>query len=120
MARLLRGQKALVSDVTFSPDGRWLATAGPTTVGVWDTTTGRRIEAGTPVLFLRGHVQRVRSVAFAPDSRRLASVSDDGTVRTYLCELCGAAGELMRFAKRRLDRLGSNLAREERRRYVGG
>ena len=70
--RALRGHASAVSDVVFSPDGRWVATAGPTTVGMWKTETGRRIDTGTPVLFLRGHGPRVRSVAFFPDSRRVS------------------------------------------------
>jgi WD40 repeat protein len=118
--RALRGHTAIVGDVVFSPDRRWLATAGPTTVGIWEVRTARRIEKGTPVFLLRGHGPRVRSVAFFPDSRRVASIGDDGTVRTYLCELCGTTGELVRQARRRLDRLGANLTPAERRRYLGG
>ena len=118
--RALRGHASVVSDVVFSPDGRWIATAGPTTVGMWKTETGRRIDKGTPVLFLRGHGPRVRSVAFFPDSRRVASIGDDGTVRTYLCELCGTAPQLAVRARRLLDRLGSNLTADERKSYIGG
>ena len=118
--RALRGHTAVVSDVTFSPDGRWIATAGPTAVGMWKTETGRRIDKNTPVLYLRGHGPRVRSVAFFPDSRRIASIGDDGTVRTYLCELCGTAPQLAVRARRLLDRLGSNLTKDERDFYVGG
>jgi WD40 repeat protein len=117
--RLLRGHAAVVSDAVFSPDGRWIATAGPTTIGVWETVTGRRIDAGTPVLYVRGHGPRVRSVAFASDSRRIVSTSDDGTVRTYRCELCGTTDELVQVARRGLDQLGSNLTPAERRRYLG-
>ncbi len=109
-----------MSDVAFSADGRWIATAGPTTVGMWKTKTARRIDKNTPVLFLRGHGPRVRSVAFFPDSRRVASIGDDGTVRTYLCELCGTAPQLAVRARRLLDRLGSNLTADERKRYIGG
>jgi WD40 repeat protein len=118
--RRLRGHTAVVSDVVFSPDGRWIATAGPTTVGMWKTKTVRRIDKSTPVLFLRGHGPRVRSVAFFPDSRRVASIGDDGTVRTYLCELCGTAPQLAVRARRLLDRLGSNLTSDERKKYIGG
>ena len=119
-AVLCAGTPSVVSDVVFSPDGRWIATAGPTTVGMWKTATGRRIDKGTPVLFLRGHGPRVRSVAFFSDSRRVASIGDDGTVRTYLCELCGTAPQLAVRARRLLDRLGSNLTPAERKRYIGG
>ena len=120
MQRLLRGHSAVVSEAVFSSDGRWIATAGPTTIGLWETETGRRIDAGTPVLFVRGHGPRVRSVAFAPGSWRLASVGDDMTVRTYLCELCGTADQLARLARRRLSQLGTNLNPAERSKYLGG
>jgi WD40 repeat protein len=118
--RLLRGHTAIVGDVAISPDGRWIATAGPTTVGVWETETGRRIDAGAPFLFVRGHGPRVRSVAFAPDSRRIVSVGDDGTLRSYLCELCGTAEQLITLAQKRLGRLARFLTPEERRKYLGG
>jgi WD40 repeat protein len=118
--RVLRGHTSIVGDVAFSPDGQWIVTAGPTTVGVWEARKARRIEKGTPVLFLRGHGPRVRSVAFFPDSRRIASIGDDGTVRTYLCEVCGTAAALLRRAQRRLDALGANLTPAEQKKYLGG
>ena len=118
--RALGGHSAVVSDVAFSADSRWIATAGPTTVGLWETREPRRIEKSTPVLFLRGHGPRVRSVAFVPGTRRVVSTGDDGTVRTYLCELCGATGQLISLTQRRLARLGANLTPAERKRYVGG
>jgi WD40 repeat protein len=120
LQRILRGHSAVVSKVAFSFDGRWVATAGPTTVGLWDSQTGRRIDAGAPGFFVRGHGPRVRSVVFAPGSWRIASVGDDGTVRTHLCELCGRAGQLAKLAQRRLTRLGANLTQAERERYIGG
>jgi WD40 repeat protein len=118
--RALVGHTAVVSDVAFSSDGRWIATAGPTTVGLWETRQPRRIEKGTPVFFLRGHGPRVRSVAFVPGTRRVVSTGDDGTVRTYLCELCGPTGQLLARTERKLDRLGANLTPAERTRYIGG
>ena len=118
--RVLRGHTAVVSDVTFSPDGRWIATAGPTAVGLWATRTTDRLESGTSELLLRGNLGRVRGVAFAPDSRHVAGIGDDGSVRTYLCELCGTTGELVRLAQRQLDRLRANLTPAERSNYLGG
>jgi WD40 repeat protein len=118
--RVLRGHSAVVSEAVFSPDGRWIATAGPTTIGLWEANSLRRINAGTPKLFIRGHGPRVRSVAFAPDSRRVASTGDDGTVRTYLCELCGSSDQLVRLAKRRLKQLGANLTVQQRKAFLGG
>jgi WD40 repeat protein len=64
--------------VTFSPDGRRLASAGlDETVKVWNTATGQE------VLSLAGHPGAVASVAFSPDGQRLASASLDGTVKVW-------------------------------------
>jgi hypothetical protein len=49
----------------------------------------------------------------------VVSIGDETTVRTYLCELCGTARQLIRLAGRRLDRLGSTLTPAERTKYLG-
>jgi WD40 repeat protein len=118
--RVLRGHSTALSDATFSPDGRWIVTAAGISVGLWETTTGRRLDPGRPLLFLRGYaVPRIRSAAFDPSSRRIVSAGDDGTVRTYLCEICGTLPELVRLGERRLARLSGPLTPAERRRYLG-
>src|SRR5262249_38742832 len=51
-----------VNSVAFSPDGKWLATAGDDrTVKLWDTATGRLVR------ILTGHSNKVGDVAFSPD-----------------------------------------------------
>ena len=72
---LLRGHFAIVSAARFSPDGRWVVTAGPGTAGLWNAASG------SLVYFLQGHEGKLLSVAFAPDSRRIATGGMDGTVR---------------------------------------
>ena len=98
-----------------APDGRWVATAGPTSVGVWEPVTGRRIDAGTPELLLRGHAAGARGAGRSAPSRSRAvngsaSAGDDGTVRTYRCELCGNADAAScGLPERRLDGIGRTL-----------
>jgi WD40 repeat protein len=119
LIRTLRGHSSIVSDANFSTDGRWIVTAGPVTVGLWETTTGRRLEPGEPLYFLRGPTARVRTAVFDPNSGRILSTGDDGTVRTYLCELCGTQSQLVRLAETRLRRLSETLTPAERLRYLG-
>ena len=49
----------------------------------WDATTGQ------PTHTLRGHTTRVKSVVWSPDGTRLASGSDDHTVKFGIRSLAG-------------------------------
>jgi WD40 repeat protein len=70
------GNPALLACASYSPDGRTLAvgTHDDGRVGIWEVASGqeRRI--------FQGHEAAVLSLACAPDGKRLASSSDDGTV----------------------------------------
>ncbi|MCF3605449.1 CHAT domain-containing protein [Planktothrix agardhii 1033] len=74
----LGGHAKWVNGVSFSPDGKKLATAsGDNTVKLWDTATGKEIKT------LTGHTKSVNSVSFSPDGKQLATASGDNTVKLW-------------------------------------
>jgi WD40 repeat protein len=109
--RVLRGHFALVTDAAFSPDGRWILTAGPTTAGLWNARTGK-------LLYLRGHRRLLTSVSFDSSGERILTSSRDGTVRHYVCEICGTPEQLVARAEARLARTGRELTPAERRQFL--
>jgi WD40 repeat protein len=65
--------------VTFSTDGRWLASAGSDRrAKVWAV---RALEQ--PPIILRGHLADVTRIAFCPGSDLLATAAPDNTVRVW-------------------------------------
>jgi WD40 repeat protein len=114
LINILKGHRGRVARVAFSPDDQWLVTAGPTSGGLWQISTGRRL------LYLRGHNGQLEDVAFSADGRHIVTASDDGTVRTYSCEMCGSVYQLARLAHNELVHISALLTPRERRRYLGG
>ncbi|MBD2731111.1 WD40 repeat domain-containing protein [Nostoc sp. FACHB-892] len=70
-------QNENIKSVSFSPDGKRLATTGDAgNVYLWDLQSQK-------LQTLRGHPNGTQSVSFHPDGQRLATAGDDGTVRLW-------------------------------------
>jgi dipeptidyl aminopeptidase/acylaminoacyl peptidase len=74
----LKGHASAVLCVSWSPDGKRLATgSGDNTARVWDATGGGEL------LTLKGHAGAVWSVSWSPDGKRLATGSWDRTAKVW-------------------------------------
>ena len=83
----LSGHEKDVISVTFSLDGKYLATGSvDSSVRIWDTSKGDLLRT------LKGHSAEVGGLAFSPDGKLLLSSGEDGTLIIWNAE----SGEMLR------------------------
>jgi WD40 repeat protein/DNA-binding SARP family transcriptional activator len=80
---LLGHERASTTGAAWSPDGSMVATSGPTEVLVWDPNTAER-------QFTLTADADFTSLAFSPDSRRIATGMSDGTAIVWTLSPDGA------------------------------
>ncbi|RYG57138.1 WD40 repeat domain-containing protein [archaeon] len=84
----MTGHQAVVNHISFSPDGRYIASASfDKKVKLWDGRTGKFLVS------LVGHVRDVYQVCWSGDSRYVASASKDSTVKVWSARLFNAEGK---------------------------
>lgn len=75
----LQGHRKALTDIQFSPNGKWLATSSiDRSIRLWESKTGRLLAS-----FLGGHRDWIRCIAYQPDGLQLGSGGDDGSIRIW-------------------------------------
>jgi WD40 repeat protein len=91
----LEGHQSEVNSVSFSPDGKTIATAGDKPGRLWNLK-------GELLQEFKGHQGYVLSVSFSPDGKTIATASSDNTARLWNLQ-----GQLLQEFKGHQDRVWS-------------
>ena len=76
LSKTLTGHMGFVLSVSFSPDGKTLASGSrDETVRLWDTATGKHLKT------LTGHTDDVKSVSFSPNGATLNYTQERGIIK---------------------------------------
>jgi WD40 repeat protein len=117
---VLTGHSGTVTAVSFSSDGRWLATAGARKAGVWQVG---KSNLDRNLLFfvapLRNQQGPLTSIAFTRNQTIVMGNSHlggppydvPGAVRSYKCSLCRGLPQLVPMAKAKLKSIEREAAR---------
>ena len=73
----LEGHASEVNSVTFSPDGKTIASAGVDNIIKLWSASGRFLQN------LEGHKKQVNSISYSPDGQKLVSASSDKTLKIW-------------------------------------
>ena len=74
---ILQGHLDDIDSIAFTADGRLASSGWDKTIRLWDPASRQTL------LVLRGHAGRIRRIKFSPDGRRIASASDDRTLKLW-------------------------------------
>ena len=78
------------------PSGAQAAAGTDGQIILWNASTGQL------VLYLRGHTKPLTGATFSASGTWIATGSDDGTARTFLCDVCRNLSGLQQLARERL------------------